>query len=341
MDWNRFNSVSLRPGLQGCAPEATEGEGKNTAPSFQVPVRAGIEWGPMTATAHRWITYQRERFPLLRHTLLVALTTACVLAFSAHARGAAPDWAALAPATLVGVLAFLHLRVLDEFKDAETDARYRPERPVPRGLVTLPELRTLGVLTAAAQLALTLWLRPMAAPLLLVCWAFMALMTAEFFAPRFLKARPGLYLLSHQPVVPLLQLLASAWDWALPGRTAPVGALAWLAAVSFGAGLTLEIGRKLRAPQQEREGVEMYTGVWGVPGALLAWLGSASVAAFTAFAVGGAWRLLPLLALAACVQGAWAFRAQPTPQGAARLEGLSAALVLAAYLALALGGWRA
>ena len=287
---------------------------------------------------NRWWQYQAERFPLLRHALLVTLTTACVLAFVSGARGAAPEWHWLLPAVTVNLLAFFQLRVLDEFKDADIDARYRPERPVPRGLVRLSELRTLGLLAATLQLALVLALRPALWPLLLLCWGFMALMTAEFFVPHWLKARPAAYLLSHQPIVPLLQLLASGWVWAAPGHGVPVTALVGLALVSFGAGLTLEIGRKIYAPEQEREGVETYTAAWGLAGALLAWLAGAGLACLGAAAFAqGFWRGLPLLAWGLAGWAAWTFRRDPTPRAAARIEAVSAAAVLVSYLTLALG----
>ena len=40
---------------------------------------------------------------------------------------------------------FLQLRIADEFKDFAEDSRFRPYRPVPRGLVTLTELGWVGV----------------------------------------------------------------------------------------------------------------------------------------------------------------------------------------------------
>lgn len=297
--------------------------------------------GPARRHTYRWHTYQRERFPVVRHGLLVLLTTACVLAYSAHSHGGNLDWGAVAPAAAVNFLMFFLLRVADEFKDFEDDSRYRPERPVPRGLVKLNELRNLALVAAVVQLVLVLLLRPAALPLLLACWVFMALMTTEFFAPRFLKARPGLYLLSHQPIVPLLQLLASAWDWARTGVQPPVTALVWLVVVSFGAGLTLELGRKLKSPEQERPGVEMYTGVWGIPGAMLAWLAAVSLACGAALLAtrGGGWAGLPLLGvwLWAAVS-AQRFKERPTPHGAETLENLSAAVVLLVYVTLALRG---
>lgn len=294
----------------------------------------------MLGTTRRWITYQRERFPILRHGLLVALTSACVLAFSAHTQGQYLNWTGILPATVIGVLAFFQLRVLDEFKDYEIDAQYRPERPVPRGLISLNELRNLGIASALIQLILVLWLQPAILPILLTCWGFMALMTVEFFVPDFLKKRPLLYLLSHQPIVPLLQILASAWAWTRPDQHISASALIWLAIVSFGAGITLEIGRKLRAPEQERIGVDTYTANWGIPNALLGWLTGASLATFGAVVVGGHWRLLPLITLAICVWAAWNFWRDSSVKRANMLENLSAMMILTSYLTLALGWWR-
>ena len=88
---------------------------------------------------NRWIVYQRERFPVAGHGPLVAAFSASAVCFSSLVRGrvAAPSAIALLVAFLTSLLFFLQLRIADEFKDFEEDSRYRPYRPVPRGLVTL------------------------------------------------------------------------------------------------------------------------------------------------------------------------------------------------------------
>ena len=55
-----------------------------------------------------------------------------------------PEWRGLVVAFVTCFLFFLQLRIADEFKDFEEDTRYRPYRPVPRGLVTLRELGWIG-----------------------------------------------------------------------------------------------------------------------------------------------------------------------------------------------------
>ena len=103
----------------------------------------------------RWAEYCRERFPLTRHGVVIA---AFVFATLAVVQAGADRPEALAPLPFalgftLAMLAFLELRILDEFKDAGDDARYRSYRPVPRGLVSLRELGAVGVAAVAIQLA--------------------------------------------------------------------------------------------------------------------------------------------------------------------------------------------
>ena len=108
----------------------------------------------------RWWIYQRERFPLAAHGPLIAAFSASAVSFSALLRGGedGPRVASFVVAFVVSLGSFLQLRIADEFKDAEEDARYRPYRPVPRGLVKLSELAAIGVVIGAVQLVGALWL---------------------------------------------------------------------------------------------------------------------------------------------------------------------------------------
>jgi 4-hydroxybenzoate polyprenyltransferase len=63
--------------------------------------------------------------------------------------------------------------------------------------------------------------------------------------------------------------------------------------VSFFNGMVIEIGRKIRAPQDEEEGVDTYSRVWGRAGAITAWL--IAIALTAAFALMAAWRIHFLL----------------------------------------------
>jgi hypothetical protein len=225
----------------------------------------------------RWLVYQRERFPLARHAPLVLVTCLCALAFTLQAQNE-PRWPGLGVwfgSSLVTLGLFFILRVLDEFKDFEDDSRFRPYRPVPRGVLKLENLARAGWLVAGLQLFVTIIFSPRAVVPLIVCWAFMTLMALEFFIPSWLKARPFAYMLSHAPITGLIQLQASAWVWA----DAMPAEVIWLALAATAAGIMLELGRKIRAPADEEPGVETYTASWGIPRAVAIWLLAGAVAA--------------------------------------------------------------
>ena len=170
----------------------------------------------------RWWIYQKERFPLLAHGPLIFAFSACAVSFSALLRGApAPGWQMVFTAFGVCLLMFLQLRIADEFKDAGEDARWRPYRPVPRGLVTLGELRVLFILAAVAQAALVVALDARLLLVLGIAWSYLALMSVEFFCRDWLKRRPVVYLVSHMGIMPLVDFFGTACEWLPRGSSAP------------------------------------------------------------------------------------------------------------------------
>lgn len=220
---------------------------------------------------NRWWIYQKERFPIVAHGSLVIIFCLAVLHFSSAQDGA--DWPGIirvSGAVLSALLLFFQLRVADEFKDAEIDATYRPHRAVPRGLVSLRELASLASAGAVLQFLIAVSIDVGLVPLLVLTWAWIGLMTKEFFAPAWLVAHPPVYLLSHMLVMPLIAFYVSSFDWLCDCREMPAG-LGWLLALSFCCGLVLELGRKIRVPASERPGVETYSGLWGVRTAVCLW----------------------------------------------------------------------
>ena len=184
------------------------------------------------------------------------------------------DAPALTPVTAIGLatvfLVFLHLRLMDEIKDATHDARHFPDRAVPRGLITLGEVRAIGLVLVAAEILLNALLPATTRLAFLAVLAFTLLMYREFFAGTALRANFLVYTLVHMPVLPLLALYAYATVLAgAPVVAVPFGLFL---AASYAGGLTLEIARKIHAPADEPHDVDTYSkhlGVAGVTGFLL------------------------------------------------------------------------
>jgi 4-hydroxybenzoate polyprenyltransferase len=303
--------------------------------------------------ASRWWIYQRERFPILVHSPVILAFSLSAVSFSALLRGASflPGWKPCLVAFATSLLTFLQLRLADEVKDFEEDSRFRPYRPVPRGLIHLRELGWVWAGCMAVQLALALWLAPLLLLLLAATWLYLGLMSKEFFVGRWLKARPTLYMVSHMAIMPLVDLYATACDWVPVGDTRPPRGLPWFLVVSLFNGMVIEIGRKIRSPQDEETGVETYSVLWGRENAVVVWIGLMTVTAI--FAVVAAQHIgfqIP----AAIVLGGWVllstalgamFLRRRKTGGGKSLETMAGVWSLVLYLnlgivPLALRAWR-
>ncbi len=301
----------------------------------------------------RLVAYQAERFPLAGYVPLIAAFTFSSAAYSRLARRAAgiPEadgfvpWPLYAVGALTSLTFFFALRVLDEHKDAETDRRFRPELPVPRGLVSLAELRAVG----GGAVALAVALNAVVAPVLLLPIALVAvwatLMTKEFFVREWLRAHLGAYLVTHMLIMPMIDAYTTGLDWLVAGSGPPAGLPCFLG-VTFANGCLVEIGRKLRLPERERDGVDSYTREWGPRAAPLAWiailLASATLAWRAAFWTGAAQQtalvVFPAAALAAIP--ALRFLARRDPSGRL-VEVTSGVWGIVTYLTLGAGPFLA
>jgi 4-hydroxybenzoate polyprenyltransferase len=239
---------------------------------------------PRAPLMRRFLTYQAERFPLPGLAPLITLFTFASAAYSRLARGAAGfvELPVFAVGAYTALTIFFLLRVLDEHKDAAFDARYRPELPVPRGLVTLTELRRIAGIAVSLAIVLNLIVAPILLLPLVIVAAWATLMTREFFVPEWLRAHPAAYLLSHMAIMPLIDGYTTGLDWLVAADHSPRGLLPFLL-VTFANGVLIEVGRKLRAPEAEREGVDTYTRAWGVRLAPTVWLAALAASAWIAW----------------------------------------------------------
>ena len=300
-------------------------------------------WRAAVAEPGRWWTYQRERFPIFGHGPLVLAFSLSAASYSSLLRGEGtlPSFWIGAAAFASALLFFFQLRIADEFKDFDDDRRFRPYRPVPRGLVSLRELGWVGVGTAVVQTGIALAVKPALLVILVAVWAYLALMSIEFGVPAWLKARPVAYMLSHMLIMPAIDFYVTAFDWLVHDAGVPYG-LHWFLIVSFVNGIVIEIGRKVRAPQDEQEGVETYSALWGRARATWVWL--AAVALCGAFAwlaareIAFAWRASVVLALlmAAALGVALRFLASPTTQNAKAIELMAGVWTLGMYTTVGL-----
>jgi hypothetical protein len=221
----------------------------------------------------RFLIYQKERFPFLAHGVMISAFTFSAVSYSIICRGREGfiPWSDFVIGVFATITLFFLVRIFDEFKDKEDDAKYRTYLPVPRGLVSLKELRNIGLTVGLVQVAVIGIFQPRMFILYAIVLLYLLLMGVEFFVPNWLKKRQILYITSHMFIIPLIDIYASGLDWLL-GDAEPHWGLAWFFAVSYMNGLVLEFGRKIRTKDSEEVGVISYTGLYGTKGGVIIWL---------------------------------------------------------------------
>jgi 4-hydroxybenzoate polyprenyltransferase len=149
--------------------------------------------------------------------------------------------------------------------------KYRKYLPVPRGLISLNQLKWIGIGILLLQ-SVILLLNPSFSVIYCITLIYLALMFKEFFVEHWLKEHQLAYVFSHMMIIPLVDLVASSAHWSFEGINPPA-ALGWFFAVSFFNGILLEFGRKIKMPENEEEGVVSYSKLWGMRNAVKVWIG--------------------------------------------------------------------
>ena len=199
-----------------------------------------------------WITFLKERLPLLSYLVLVVglamsgnvLGRAPAAAESA-AESAATSWVATAIAAAGAFLFFAVLRIMDEYKDYEKDKIAHPHRPLPRGLIAPAQVavavKSLAVAMLLFSIVIGLANRPAGISYLLVT-GYLWLMYREFYVGAWLANRPLLYAASHQVIIlPLCYFCVLAGNPDTWRHLQP----ALLGITVLGAFFTYEVCRKL------------------------------------------------------------------------------------------------
>lgn len=188
-----------------------------------------------------WFIYLQERSPL---AALGFISSGIVLSSMAYVREF--NLLLFVIGLILSTLLFIQMRLGDEIKDLDKDKIMHPERPLPRGLLTVSAVMKAKIFILIFLLSMSLVIS------LLYSWeggltlgistVFAWLMFKEFYMSKALNQDPMVYALSHQIIVfPIHAWVALALDSKLIYNGHFQG---WLIA-NFGASFTFEICRKL------------------------------------------------------------------------------------------------
>ena len=211
----------------------------------------------------KWYTYQKERFPIATYGLYILCLSFAAFFYNTKMLEIESNVGVFITMFVVAFLQFLMVRIIDEFKDYEEDKKYRPYRPVPRGLIKLKELRTLFVICIIIQFALTLIMNPFSLIFLLVLWIMFILMTKSFFMKKLVDKHILLEVALDEILLPVLMLYLTSFI------KLDITILWRLLLLSYVVSWIIEIARKVRCKKDEEKGVKTYTAVFGIPKATI------------------------------------------------------------------------
>lgn len=208
--------------------------------------------------------YFRETFPLVTRFVYAFVVFAGTYLMAALA-GGVTDFTVGAQELCGALTVFctlLGLRVVDEFKDFETDKRLFPHRPLPSGRVLKSDLRVVLALNCAAAVALNLIFLREALPFFAALFGYGVLMSLWFFAKKYIQNSLVLALVTHNPIVFIMNYYVVSIACLRYGLPLFSVKNLLVCLMIYLPGLCWEISRKLRAPEDETE-YETYSKIFG------------------------------------------------------------------------------
>lgn len=208
--------------------------------------------------------YFRETFPLLPRLVYAFIVFAGTYLMTVLANGVT-DFSVGAMEICGGFTVFctlLGLRVVDEFKDYETDKRLFPNRPLPSGRVYKKDLRVVLVINCVAAVAINVVFCRDVIAFFAVLFGYGVLMSLWFFAKKYIQKSLVLALVTHNPIVFIMNCYVIAV--ACRRCSLPFFSLTNLLVclMIYLPGLCWEVSRKIRAPGDETE-YETYSKIFG------------------------------------------------------------------------------
>lgn len=216
---------------------------------------------------HKWLRLIGERFNPMTYSVMIfvfigAHHTVYLNFFDQKVHYELGNLLYLTPLILAVFLFFFKLRLFDEVKDIGYDIIHHPERPLPRGI-----LRKSDILQATRILILLeiilfgfygIW-SLMSAVFAVI---YSLLMYKEFFMRIWLRSNLTIYALTHTFIVVFISIAIFSALLNVPFNKIPPGLINF-SLVGWFLFNIFEIGRKTFARQEEKQGINSYSKVFG------------------------------------------------------------------------------
>lgn len=209
---------------------------------------------PLRATAQNLYRYQKERFPIF--ILGLSFLPAILSSGAVVTRTGSIHFTFVILALVISLTYLLHVRIIDEFRDYDHDVRHHNDRPVPRGIVTLGELRIVNwvVIVLVIGSAAYAGSQTFAMATVMLLYSFLA--RNEFFLGMWLRKHFFVYNAVNLVQMLLLQVLV----YTLADETFHFTSLILVHFLFTASGtIIFEFLRKVKTPGQDGTGQDTYT----------------------------------------------------------------------------------
>ena len=211
----------------------------------------------------KWIKFFVERFDPLSHLVMISLFIA------GHMAIVGSKFSLSFLLIFIGTTVFFFkLRCFDEVKDLDLDMKINASRPLPRGLLSVFDVKDAIILCVIFENIIFYSININAGIAMSLASVYSLIMYKEFFLGAWFRDKLTSYATAHTLVTILLSLSIFC---ALDGREFYFlrGELYFFSIVSWLLFNIFELGRKTFLQSEEREQVESYSKVWGKGGAVV------------------------------------------------------------------------
>ncbi len=223
---------------------------------------------------NKWFQFIKERFNPLSYSIMI------IVFFGAHYSvylGLAGQQfgkiniqppATLTPLVLAVFIFFLKLRLFDEVKDFEDDVKNYPKRPLPRGLLRRNDILRVVFWVIILELMLFSVYGPWAFASASFAIGYSLLMYKEFFLRKWLRLHLTTYAATHTFVVVFISITIFVSLFKAPFSGLPLN-IVYFSLGSWFIFNIFEFGRKTFASQEEKNGINSYSKIFGRFGAVM------------------------------------------------------------------------
>lgn len=207
----------------------------------------------------------KERFPLVQYgPMILVFVLANGLYFSGPETFSTTG---ILVSLVILFSAFLRLRLFDEIKDYETDHKINPTRPLARGVLTRDQVKVAILFLIVLEVILCASLGLTVFVIHALAIGYSILMFEEFFIGNILRPHLTTYAVTHTFVSVLFSLTAAFGAMANPTLPQSLSALTFFL-MNWAFFNLFEFARKTFAREEERPGVDTYTSLFGITGAV-------------------------------------------------------------------------